>query len=216
DDIGRSTAAEPIPGQSPPNQHWAGSGAFSFPGTRLAAAIPKDEPLFFHAGDTVRWTRSVTDYPSSDGWTLKYAFRGAGKIDVTAVPDAAGYLATISSDVSDVAPGLYEWSAFVEKDGTPIERHVVANGRVQIKAGLANVGDTSRQAHAERMLAAVEAQLEDLAASPIESYTIEQQATVRRNMAELEKTRNRYRLELQRLRRPGKKLPDIVVRLGRA
>ena len=46
----------------------------------MAADIPTKEPLTIRAGDTIEWTKSIDDYKASDGWTLKYSFRGTGGI----------------------------------------------------------------------------------------------------------------------------------------
>jgi hypothetical protein len=177
---------------------------FCFLGTRLSAAIPNCEPSQFTAGDTVVWDRSFADYPATDGWTLKYAFRGVGKIDVDAQPNGTGYSVLIDSTTSNVAPGLYEWKAFVERGDSPIERHTLAQGRVNIGAELSGISNTSRQAHAERALVLCETMLEQLLASPIETYTIEQQTTVRRKISEMYSLRAKYKAELNSLKNRGR------------
>ena len=54
----------------------------------MATDIASKEPTQIRAGDTIKWKRSVDDYKASDGWTLKYAFRGsAGTIDITGSAD---------------------------------------------------------------------------------------------------------------------------------
>ena len=54
----------------------------------MAATIPTKEPLTIRAGDTIKWTKSLDDYKASEGWTLKYAFRGnAGTVDITGSED---------------------------------------------------------------------------------------------------------------------------------
>lgn len=170
----------------------------------MAPRIPDCEPTQFVSGDTVIFNRFLADYPVTDGWTLKYAFRGVGKFDVTATPSGTGYAIVIPSTTTAVAPGLYEWAAWVENTATPVEKHTVGSGRVAIQPQLSSVTDGTRQQHVERMVPLVEAQLEALAASPIETYTIEQQTTVRRKMSELHDMRAMYIAELRRLRSRGR------------
>lgn len=180
----------------------------------MTPPIATTEPALIIAGDTVTWRRSFADYPATDGWTLKYAFRGAGSIDATASADGADYVVTINSTASLVLPGVYEWVAYVEKGTAPVERHSLASGRVPIGVSLAGVTNTSRQAHAERALALCETQIETLLASSIESQTIEQTAIQHRKLDELYSIRNRYRTELQRLRNGGR-LPAIEISFAR-
>lgn len=170
----------------------------------MSPIIPDREPTQFVSGDTLIWNRSVPDYPATDGWTLKYAFRGVGKFDAEAVALGSGYAITVASTDTAVAPGLYEWIAWVENTATPVEKHTVGSGRVIVQPQLSTITDASRQQHAERMLPLIEAQLEQLAASPIETYTIEQQTTVRRKITELHGLRAQYLGELRRLRGRGR------------
>jgi hypothetical protein len=49
--------------------------------------IPTVEPANFAAGETVKWTKVVADYPPSDGWSLIYSIRGPTAFaDITATP----------------------------------------------------------------------------------------------------------------------------------
>lgn len=168
--------------------------------------IPDREPTVIQAGDTLLWSRSFPDYPPSAGWTLKYAFRGVGSFDISAEDDGSGngYIVLVPAATSAVAAGLYEWVAWVENTADPVEKHSVASGRVIVRPQLSTTAAGTRQQHAERMVALIEAQLEQLAASPVETYTIEQQTTVRRKMLELEGTRARYKAELRRLNNRGR------------
>lgn len=96
--------------------------------------IPTIEPASFTAGDTVQWKKSLSDYPASDGWTLKYALRGAGSIDLTASADGDDHLVTVTAAASAAyTAGTYKWMAYVEKSG---ERYTLAEGYLAINADL--------------------------------------------------------------------------------
>ena len=41
------------------------------------ADIPSTEPAVFTAGDTLKFTRSLADYPASEGWVLSYTLVNA-------------------------------------------------------------------------------------------------------------------------------------------
>ena len=52
-------------------------------------AIVTTEPTSITAGDSVAWTRSLSDYPASAGWSLAYTLiNAAAKITINA--SAAG------------------------------------------------------------------------------------------------------------------------------
>ncbi len=62
--------------------------------------IPTTEPLSFHADDTVKWKKSLGDYPATS-WTLKYFFviLTDQKI-ITASSDGTDFLITITAEAS--------------------------------------------------------------------------------------------------------------------
>jgi hypothetical protein len=101
----------------------------------MAKDPPDFEPRSFVAGATVCWSKSLADYPASDGWTLKYSFRGpdAAGLDVTATADGDDYLVNISATASAVAAGTYWWQAYVTKGS---EKYFVGEGQTVVKATL--------------------------------------------------------------------------------
>jgi len=62
--------------------------------------IPTTEPLSFRAGDTVKWKKSLGDYPATS-WTLKYflVIQSDQKI-ITASADGTDHLVTITAAAS--------------------------------------------------------------------------------------------------------------------
>lgn len=102
------------------------------------ATIPTKEPASVTAGDTLVWTKSLTDYAASAGWTLKYRLINAtSKIDIVAAASGADHAITVLASVSAAyVAGWYDWRAFVEK---ATERYTVGSGRMQILPNLAGV-----------------------------------------------------------------------------
>ena len=87
------------------------------------------------AGDSLDFSTSVTSYPATSGYTLKYRlvpFVSGPPITLTATANGADYRiqASVATTGGWVA-GNYSWSAWVEKAG---ERHVVDTGLSQILA----------------------------------------------------------------------------------
>ena len=82
--------------------------------------IPTKEPEQFRAGDTVKWKRSLDTYKASEGWTLKYSFRGtAGTIDITSTASGDDHLIDLSFSTSAAyGEGVYDVQGYVESSGT--------------------------------------------------------------------------------------------------
>jgi len=105
----------------------------------MAAVVPSTEPTSAVSGDTVAWTRSLSDYSAVDGWILSYAFRlqhGAGKVDATATTtNVTDFAITIpATTTATMVPGIWTWAAYVTK---ATERHQVSTGTLTITPNLA-------------------------------------------------------------------------------
>lgn len=106
----------------------------------MALTTPEIEPGEFRAGDTTTWVKDVADYPASDGWALKYAFRNAAaKFNITCTTNADGkrYDAEISAATSaGLTAGRYDWIAYVYKAGPPVLQHTVDEGSCTVLPNL--------------------------------------------------------------------------------
>lgn len=141
----------------------------------MTASIPTTEPTVVRAGDTVKWTRSLSDYPASASWVLKYRLVNAGgEIDITASASGADHLVNVAAAVSaDWDDGLFQWQAYVEKAG---ERYTVGVGQIEIKPNLVAVsGGLDTRSRARRILDELEAAFEDYTSNGqgmVQRYTI--------------------------------------------
>lgn len=139
----------------------------------MAADIPTTEPVKITAGDTLRWTKSVSDYSAAAGWTLDYYFRGkAGSFDITTTADGSDHAVSVAKTITAAYPaGDYYWAAYVSKAG---ERFQVGAGRCKVLPDLItkNKGYDGRS-HVKKTLDAIEAVLEGRASKDQESYTID-------------------------------------------
>ena len=106
----------------------------------MAAPLPSTEPTAFVAGDTIQWTKSLSDFPANDGWSLSYALRleqGAGVLNLIASASGSDFLTTISGASSSVmTPGLWRWASYATKAG---ERTSVGHGSVTVQPNLATI-----------------------------------------------------------------------------
>lgn len=103
----------------------------------MAAPIPAVEPSIIIAGDTIPWTKSVPNYPASEGWALTYAFRlenGAGSENVASTPVGNDFAVTMAKTVTaKMKAGVWRWAAYVTKAS---ERFQVGMGATTVTPNL--------------------------------------------------------------------------------
>ena len=187
----------------------------------MAPVVPSSEPEQLAVGETVRWTKTLGDYPPSEGWTLKYALRGASALDVTATVVGSEYSVTIPSSgtggSNTIEPGMYTLAGYVEGSGAfagqryQVHRSVV---RVTPDVGAAQPGEL--QSKAERNLAAIDAVIEGRITSDVESYTIAGRQVTKIPIGDLMKLRSRFAAQVRRQRNPGRFGRAVGVQFGRA
>lgn len=134
------------------------------------------------AGDTLDFKVSVPDYPSLDGWTLKYRLTprfsspAQTPIDISAIANADGsYQVQAGPAATSVwKTGFYTWARWVEKSGA--RQTLTERGQLEIRPNPATSaqGDDTRT-FARKMVDAVEAMLASRATQTqreLVSYTI--------------------------------------------
>lgn len=133
------------------------------------------EPTSLTAGDTVQWTRSLSDYPASAGWVLKYRLiNAAGKIDITAGASGADHLVNVAAATTAAwAAGTYAWHGYVEKGA---ERYTIGTGSIVIRPNLAaEAAGFETRSTAKQILDELEAAYKDYATNGqglVQRYTI--------------------------------------------
>lgn len=151
----------------------------------MTIAIPTTEPIEVRAGDTVKWTRLLSDYPPSI-WTLSYALRGLpGEINITATDNGDGSHLVSVTPATTVAwkPGRYSWTAKVT-NGSDV--YTVDSGFVEILEDLSEIsGAHDTRSHARKMLDALEAVLEGRASRSDTTYRLPDGRSLQ-NMTHLE------------------------------
>lgn len=140
----------------------------------MAIPIPSIEPTEFVSGATVKWTRSLGDYPAST-WTLKYYIRsvsqGGGYLDVTATADGDTHSVTIAAtDTATLVAGEYEWQAEVTSGSEvafPDKGYFTVKPALELEAG-----GVDRRSIAKRALEKIEAVILNRATRDDLSYTL--------------------------------------------
>lgn len=163
------------------------------------AEIPDTEPTAIQAGDTLKWTRTVDDYLSSDGWSLSYRLINKdNKYDISTTADGSGYLADVTAaTTANYLPGVYSLLAWVMKGA---ERYTLAASTVEVlpnKAGMTKGYDD--RLTAELILEKLdEAMLSHGASAWTQSYTIQGRSMTFRSMDEFMSYRALLRAEVSR------------------
>jgi hypothetical protein len=125
-------------------------------------------------GETLEWRTRLVDFSPGDGWTLSYAFRGAGPgFDATATADNGEHLTAVASSVTaTLSVGTYSWEAWVT-NGT--EDHMVGRDTVQVIRNLKNLATNAtldNRSEAKKILDAIDAMALGKATLDQQSYQI--------------------------------------------
>lgn len=160
------------------------------------ADTPTTEPLVVNAGDTVRWTKTLADYPASDGWALTYTFiNAAGKFTVAASASGADHAVNASAATTATWPaGDYDWRAQASKAG---DVFTVAEGRITVRPSF-GAATLDARSSARKALEAVEAYLANSNNLSAAEYQIAGRQLRRYSLPELWSHRDRLRQEVAR------------------
>lgn len=182
------------------------------------AAIPTSEPSTVNAGDTIRWNKTLADYPASDGWALAYTLLNANsKITINASASGSDHAVTVPAATSATwTAGTYTWRAQVSNAG---EVYTVGEGRITVAPSF-GAATLDTRSSARKALEAVEAYLADPNNLTAASYEIAGRSLDRFPLPDLWKHRDRLRFEVARedaATRAAAGLPDtrrVFVRFG--
>lgn len=117
------------------------------------------------AGDSAAWTRSLTDYPASGGWSLKYTLVGPTSVyTIDATADGDDFAVSVAANASaEWVPGSYSLQEYVSNAAG--ERHTIGITRFAVAANLAatSAGGADTRSHAQKVLDSINAWLESRA-----------------------------------------------------
>ena len=165
----------------------------------MAQTVQTREPSSVVAGDTIAWRKTLSDYPASAGWVLKYRLiNAAGKIDIVASAAGDDYAITVSAATTAAyVAGQYTWQSYVEKAG---ERYTLETGRTFIKPNLsAQAGGFDIRTSARKTLDLLNAAMVEHGANAwTQEYEIAGRRMKYRSPAEFDSLRNRLKAEVAR------------------
>ena len=161
----------------------------------MAAPIPTIEPAVIVAGDTAKWTKSLPDYPASDGWALSYTLVNAtNRYTFSAAASGDDFAITVAAATTTAyAAGLYDWRAQVSKAA---EVFTVGAGQFTVRPSFASA--TDGRSSAKKSLDQVVAYLADSNNLQAAEYEIAGRRLKRLSIPELIQLKSHLSAEVQR------------------
>jgi hypothetical protein len=162
---------------------------------------PTALPDSFAAGTTVKYTRTVSDYPATAGWTLKLLLAGPSTLSVTAAASGGDFAVTITAAQSTaLAAGVYRWAEEVSKAG---EVYRVADGTLSVEPNMSTAAPGDLQSEDEKQLVLVNARIAEFHAKGIVAYSVDGVTVTKTDPKDLYAERARLRLAIARAKRGG-------------
>jgi hypothetical protein len=156
-------------------------------------------PRRINVGDSIDVEVSLSSYPAGEGWSLKIAVVNstANQVIEAAASGDIHVISVTSAESSEWAVGSYKWIAFAIKGDL---RERISSGDIEV-LGDPISGAVDMRSHAEKVLASIEAVIEQKATTDDLSVNIRGKLITRYNHDELIRLRNRYRHEVRQERR---------------
>lgn len=186
----------------------------------MAAEIPNYEPQRLRAGDTWRWTKTLSDYPA-DTWTLTYVLLdetgGSNKITINTAANASAHEVNVSAaTTANYNVANYRVAAYVS-DGTNRYTLDELDGmRFQVLPDPATVTSSDERTDAEKILANLITAQTALASGTIQSASENGKSYSKYNRKELADDIGKWRLivwtEQQNRRRVLGKRDNSIIR----
>lgn len=160
----------------------------------MAPTVPTAEPTTATAGETWRWTRDLSEFPATEGWTLSYHLTGPSATPSVAVTTVgSGFDVRVApAATAQLEAGTYTLIGRVT-DGSDVFE--VYRGPLQVLADPASSVPTV--SHTERMIAALEAAELTLATQPRARVEINDRTVEFRSLQEVRESLAFYRRQLQ-------------------
>jgi len=160
------------------------------------ADIPTIEPSEIVAGDTLKFKKSLSDYPAT-AWILTYYLLKSGtQITFSGTADGTDHLINVTNITTAAwVAGIYKYESYISKTG---ERYKISSGTIEVKPNLATqTSGYDTRSHVKKVLDAIESLLEGKASRDAINITINGQSISKLTPQEVREWRNEYRSQYQ-------------------
>lgn len=126
----------------------------------MAAAVPTMEPVEVYAGDSIHFTKSLADYPSSE-WDLAYRIlkQSGDAIDITAAADGSDFEIHVTAAATAAWTAGDYWLIGFVTDGT--DRVQIYRGQLKVLPDPAVSANFDGRSYLQRVLEKLEAVIEE-------------------------------------------------------
>lgn len=166
---------------------------------RIPATLAKGDSFTWKDDPTADNLQNTID---SNGYTLKYAIRGAANLDLTASADGPGWETTITSTQSaTLQSGLYYWQAYVvDNPSSPTKRITIGQGQLKITDDLtaATVGYNGKSQVQQDLEAVQGAMRSFVSGGAVQSYMIAGRSVQKMQMSDLITLEAKLKYQLKR------------------
>lgn len=178
--------------------------------------VPTTEPTTLIPGTTWSWTKTLADYPPSEGWAFQYQLTGKSSLNFSAAADPTNtfWMVTVAPSVSaPVAAGPYRLTGLVSLSGNT---YPAVFGTVTMEPNPLVANGTDQRSFAEIMLGLLEQEIQSRVngnVRAVNSYAVDGRSFNMLTLAELRTERNRFAWEVQALFGGGSN-PPVEIQFG--
>lgn len=173
-------------------------------------------PASFAAGTSVRFTRTFSEFPASEGWSYALFIRGVGALDAQGEADGDSFdvaiPATGEGGTDSLEPGTYRWTERLTSDEEDPQVVDVASGSVTVLPNIATAAAGDLRSRDEQELAIINAAVSGQLTGGMASYQISGRMVQNIPLADLLKMRATLEARIARKRAGGSPLGSIGVR----
>lgn len=170
----------------------------------MTPTVPNGEPTELIAADAWQWDKHLSDYPPSDGYTLKYALQGPAVLaaDITAATSAEGDYFEVRHAANahgNLVQGHYTLIGWVELAGARVK--TVYEAAVHVRVHNTSTAQVSQD---EQELTKLDAAILTLETSPHASVEINGRTITYADREEIYRRRGEVRARVAAARRGGR------------
>ena len=162
----------------------------------MPLTVPTGEPTKIRTGTTVQWILQHPDFPSGDGWSVTYAFRGPSALNVQcSATQQNAHLATVAATPTGAAllPGDYWFQSFAASGSL---RYLVTEGQMQVLPDLsavsASLGGYDGRSPARKIVDTIDAFMAGRATLAQSSSSVDGRSLSNRPASDLLALRDKY------------------------
>ncbi len=162
----------------------------------MAAEIPTNEPEVIFAGDTLKFDKTLADYPASGGWSLiYYLVNEEQNYNFTSSANGSDHRVNIAKGTTaDYVPGVYQFTGYAVS--TTERTKVFGSVSIEIKPNPANGEASETRSQARRTLDAINNVLEARAGNTVLNSDVETARFERIPHSELLKLKDYYEVKV--------------------